>query len=266
MDRDSVVTACLVLNRRKPYLSGKFVRAGSLIKIRYSSLPTGLHVRAEARGRHTFIYLLPGLTPAQRRAAMHRVRSSARMGLGPKVSAAGFTRAMAADSVRTTIRNGGAAMRMHPALLLLPVVLLVSTVVAYALMVTVSVRIQPDTAGPGAVPVAPAQGAGTTGASRTAGSPPGGAAVSAGARRPGLSRPGRQAPSRSRGQAADLVPGASGRSSSALPSPSGSGSSSPAPAQPRPAPSHSAAPPRSPSPVPTPLPCEHGPLGVCLYQ
>lgn len=254
------------MNRRKPYLSGKFVRAGSLIKIRYSSLPTGLHVRAEARGRHTFIYLLPGLTPAQRRAALHRVRSSARMGLGPKVSTAGFTRAMAADSVRTTIRNGGAAMRMHPALLLLPVVLVVSTVVAYALMVTVSVRIQPDTAGPGAVPVAPVH-AGATGASRAAGSPPGRAAASDGLGKLGrLSRPGGQAPNRNRGQAAVVVPPASGRSSSALPPPSGSGTSSPAPAQPRPAPSHSAAPPRSPSPAPTPPPCEPGPLGVCLYQ
>ena len=39
-----------------------------MVKIRYSELPAGLHVRAEARGRDTVIYLLPGLTPAQRRA------------------------------------------------------------------------------------------------------------------------------------------------------------------------------------------------------
>ena len=60
-----------------------------MIKIRYADLPGGLHVRVEARGKDTIIYLLPGLTVAQRRAALRRARSSARMGHGPRLPAPG---------------------------------------------------------------------------------------------------------------------------------------------------------------------------------
>ena len=53
-----------------------------MIKIRYADLPAGLHIRAVARGKDTIIFLLPGLTPPQRQAALRRARSSARMGHG----------------------------------------------------------------------------------------------------------------------------------------------------------------------------------------
>ena len=43
-----------------------------MIKIRYADLPAGLHIRAVARGKDTVIYLLPGLTAAQRQAALRR--------------------------------------------------------------------------------------------------------------------------------------------------------------------------------------------------
>ena len=98
------------------------------MKIRYAELPVGLHVSAEPRGRDTIIFLQPGLTASQRHAALARVRSSGRMGYGPRVSPVGMALAVSADKIRTTVRNGVAAMRGHPLLLLPPVFLLVSTI------------------------------------------------------------------------------------------------------------------------------------------
>jgi hypothetical protein len=113
-----------------------------MVKIRYSELPAGLHVSAEKRGRHTIVYLLPGLTAAQRRAALIRVRSSARMGHGPGLPAVSMTVALGSDRLRTTVRNGAAAMRGHPLLLLPPLILLVSGGIVFVLMsfVTLTVR------------------------------------------------------------------------------------------------------------------------------
>jgi hypothetical protein len=105
-----------------------------VIKIRYADLPGGLHVRAEACGKDTIIYLLPGLTEAQRRAALHRARSSARIGHGPELPAAGVVRAMAADRVRTTAGNALAALRVHLGVSVPLVVIAVSGAVAYALL------------------------------------------------------------------------------------------------------------------------------------
>lgn len=97
-------------------------------KIRYAELPAGLHVSAKPHGRDMIIFLQPGLNAAQRRAALARVRSIGRMGYGPPVSALGMAMAVSADKVRTTMRNGVAAMRGHPVLLLPPMFLLVSTI------------------------------------------------------------------------------------------------------------------------------------------
>ncbi len=55
-----------------------------MIKIRYTDLPAGLHIGGGPR-KDTVIYLLPGLTAAQRQAALRRARSSARMGHGPRL-------------------------------------------------------------------------------------------------------------------------------------------------------------------------------------
>jgi hypothetical protein len=113
-----------------------------VIKIRYADLPGGLHARAEARGRHTvIIYLLPGLTVAQRRAVLRRLRSSARVGHGPLLSRAGMARAMAADRIRTNLRNAAAALRVHPAILAPPLLLTVAAAVAFVLLVPVPVGI-----------------------------------------------------------------------------------------------------------------------------
>jgi len=119
-----------------------------VIKIRYADLPGGLHARAEARGRHTVIYLLPGLTVPQRRAALRRLRSSARMGRGPRLSGAGIVRAMAADRVRTNVKNAAAALRVHPGILAPPLVLSVAAAVAFVLLVPVGFN-SPSGSNPG---------------------------------------------------------------------------------------------------------------------
>lgn len=114
-----------------------------MIKIRYSDLPGGLHVRAEVQGRHKVLYLLPGLTAAQRTAAIRRARSAARVGHGPRLPALGLARARAADRIRATVGNGLAAMRVHPALCVPPMVVILAGTAAYLVLVSFSGRILP---------------------------------------------------------------------------------------------------------------------------
>src|SRR5450432_1711288 len=109
-------------------------RSVPVIKIRYSDLPAGLHLSAEVRGKHTVLFLLPGLTAAQRKAAVRRARSAARVGHGPALPALGLARAVAADRIATTVRNGLAAMRMHPALFIPPMIIMVSVAITYLLL------------------------------------------------------------------------------------------------------------------------------------
>ena len=105
-----------------------------MVKIRYSALPSGLHVAAAADHDGTVVYLQPGLTQAQRRAALVRVRSSARMGQGPTLPRPAMARAIAADKVRTNARIGAAAARRHPMLFLPPTILLVVSAAVLVLM------------------------------------------------------------------------------------------------------------------------------------
>jgi hypothetical protein len=100
-----------------------------MVKIRYSELPAGLHVAAAGDRDCTVVYLQPGLTPAQRRAALFRVRSSARIGQGPTLPRPAMARAIAADRVRTSAHVGAAATRRHPMLFLPPLILMVSALV-----------------------------------------------------------------------------------------------------------------------------------------
>jgi hypothetical protein len=104
-----------------------------MVRIRYSELPVGLHVTAVAVGRQTIVYLLPGLTRAERQAALLRVRSSAHMGHGPSLPAFGLARALAADWLRTRARTLGAAVRRHP-LLLVPAAALISSLTVLVLV------------------------------------------------------------------------------------------------------------------------------------
>jgi hypothetical protein len=104
-----------------------------MVRIRYSELPVGLHVTAVAVGRQTIVYLLPGLTPAERQSALLRVRSSARMGHGPSLPAFALTRAVAADRLRAGVHTFAAVMRRHP-LLLVPFAALVSSITVLVLV------------------------------------------------------------------------------------------------------------------------------------
>jgi hypothetical protein len=112
-----------------------------MIKIRYAELPAGLHVTAEGDRRGTVVYLLPGLTPAQRRAALRRIRSSARMGQGPTLPAPAMAAAIAADRARTTARTCAAAMRGHPVLFLPPLIAVVVSAIVFMLMLQVPLTV-----------------------------------------------------------------------------------------------------------------------------
>ncbi|MBV9381057.1 MAG: hypothetical protein JOY82_19095 [Streptosporangiaceae bacterium] len=85
-----------------------------MIRIRYRDLPPGLHALAEVTGQSAIIYLLPGLTAAQRKAALRRLRHEARMGLGPMLPATHLAVALTADRARAAARNLIAIVRLHP--------------------------------------------------------------------------------------------------------------------------------------------------------
>jgi hypothetical protein len=233
-----------------------------VIKIRYADLPAGLHIRAVARGNDTIIYLLPGLTTAQRQAALRRARSSARMGQGPRLPVAGVLGAVIVDRMRTTLRNGAAAMRGHPAILVPPLVIIMSAAVAYILLVSVNIRIHDPQAG------------------GSRGTPVPAAVAPLGSRADDPhSRPGSAGPTSSR-QSQRPAPGRSGGGHGATggsPSPSPTPSPSTSTSAPSPSPSPSAAPSPTPSaggtnstgsgsgsPGAGGLCLDVGPLGVCL--
>lgn len=94
-----------------------------MISIRYRDLPSGMHARAEFAGRSTTIYLQPGLTGAQRAAAVRRLRQEGRMGCGPSLPCARLALACAADRVRCGARQLIAIIRLHPVGALLPALL-----------------------------------------------------------------------------------------------------------------------------------------------
>jgi hypothetical protein len=235
-----------------------------VVKIRYGDLPGGLHVRAVARGKHTVIYLLPGLTLDQRRAALRRVRSTARMGQGPQISAGGLTCAVIADRILTTARNVVGAMRLHPAMFVPLIVILLSAAVAFFLLSSVSIRIRspqasaPETLlGPPIAAAAAPRNGGHVDPDQPGG-PSAGHSPTSTPTRPG----GRPSPSPSRSA-----------SPSPSPDPVPTGSVQPPGPGPGPSPSPDPSPAPSPSPWPTPSPTrpggsglcvEVGPLGVCL--
>jgi hypothetical protein len=233
-----------------------------VIKIRYSDLPGGLHVRVAASGNDTIIYLLPGLTTVQRRAALRRARSSARMGHGPDLPGAGVAGAVMADGVRTTLRNVAGAMRIHPGLFFPPIVIISFAAVAYILLVSVTAGVHsPQAGGAGGGPGDPMpQGV----------APPPGSQPQAPAPLPAKSGRPRSSPAGAHHTTAPS-PSASPRPSATAPGTTSQPSPSPTPTQP--APSASPSPrPDSPNPGGTVAAtssgsqlCLHiGPLGACL--
>jgi hypothetical protein len=226
-----------------------------LIKIRYSQLQVGLHATVKTEGGHTVIYLVPGLSAAERRSAMDRLRASGKVGYGPKLPAIPLAVAIMVDRVKVTTTNAIAAARLHPTGIAIPGVVLVSGAILYALLVTVSVNlglpVTSDLAvGPlpvAAVPVSTA----TTPPHRPSGyqADPGPGSQPAGTRSPG------SVGSKSRqGQ-----PGRSGSGRSAHPSPTGT---HPSTSPPTPSSSPSSSPSGSPSASPSPSPTKSN--TICL--
>jgi hypothetical protein len=274
-----------------------------VIKIRYADLPQGLHAQVRTAGRWPVIYLLPGLSPAQRRDALRRLIRTSRQGYGPRLRVSGVAFAVARDVTKSTARTGLAAVRGHPAGSAVLAAFLAAAVVCYSLFVTVTVRLSPGPAGPPA-----AAGAAPSGLRQSGGpgrSPGGGASTPAGTQ-PAATRPHGTSPSGAAGSGSSGSATSGPAPSGSVPPgsvppgsvPSGSGPSGPGPTGPAaslgpvplgtwsapggvlpslparapgpaPAPSPSAAPPpASPGPRQTAHPgglcLQLGPLGVCV--
>jgi hypothetical protein len=103
-----------------------------MIRIRRSGLPPGLYARAEAQGRNTVIYLLPGLPAADRRAALLRLRRNGSMGYGPRLPVAGLAVAVLLDRIGAVAQGGTASFRAHPFLMLPPTIIAVTAILAAA--------------------------------------------------------------------------------------------------------------------------------------
>lgn len=118
-----------------------------MIKICYrdsNELSPGLHAAAERHGRSTTVYLLSGLTTAERRAALRRLRLSARMGHCPRLPAEQLALALLADRIRITIGQAGAVFRLHPAGSTVPVMVISGGAIAFLVLSTVSIRVLHD--------------------------------------------------------------------------------------------------------------------------
>ena len=112
-----------------------------MIKIRYSELQPGLHATTKTENGHTVLYLVRGLSTAERRNAIGRLRASANVGHGPKLPTIPLALALIADRVKQNTKNAMAAVRLHPTGAAIPAVFLVSGAILYALFVTVSVNL-----------------------------------------------------------------------------------------------------------------------------
>jgi hypothetical protein len=115
-----------------------------VIKIRYrdaDELSPGLHAAAVPQGRNTIVFLLPGLTAAERRAALRRLRLSARMGYCPPLPPAQLALALAADRIRTTVGQLGALVRSHPAGSTVPVMVISAGAIAFLALSAVSIQV-----------------------------------------------------------------------------------------------------------------------------
>jgi hypothetical protein len=141
-----------------------------VIRIRYSSeLQPGLNGKAVRIGRTTFVYLLPGLTPAQRAATLRRLRQHGRMGLSPRLPAVPLSAAVLQDRVGTAFGQTRAIVRTHPAASTVPVIIVSAAVIGFLLASAVSIKIihTPLATGSGAIGAAhastPAPSAGATG-------------------------------------------------------------------------------------------------------
>jgi hypothetical protein len=115
-----------------------------MIKIRYrdpNELSPGLHAAAERHGRNTTVYLLSGLSAAQRRAVLRRLRISGRRGYDPRLPAPQLALALLADRIRTMFGRAGAVFREHPAGSTVPVMVISAGAIAFLALSAVSIRV-----------------------------------------------------------------------------------------------------------------------------
>jgi hypothetical protein len=236
-----------------------------MISVRYChwrDLSPGLNATAQCNRRGTVVYLVPGLTRDERRAALRRLRMASRIGAGPELPAAQLAFALLADRIRTVAGRAGAIVRVHPAASALPVLLVSVGVIVFLSLSAVSVQVLPQqAAGPSPLLA------------------PGPAATAGGhAHRPhratpvNLIRSDPPPPGHTRHESGGSGSGQGGQGNGRQPTISGSASpaptSPPATGQPSPGP--------APTPTPTPTPSASppaprggaclkvGPLGVCL--
>jgi hypothetical protein len=130
-----------------------------VIRIRYldpNELSPGLHAAAEQHGRTTIVYLISGLTAAERRAALRRLRLSARMGCSPELPVPLLALALLADRIKTATGRAGAVFRLHPAGSTVPVMMVSAGAIAFLALSAVSIRVLhphlPGQAASGAAP------------------------------------------------------------------------------------------------------------------
>jgi hypothetical protein len=142
----------------------------AVIRIRYKELSPGLHGKAERHGGRTTVYLLPGLTGRQRKAALRRLRQEASRGYGPALPLPKLTLALGASRAGQGLRSAAAVIRLHPAGSVLPV-LAAGALMALFVLASVSVRIMhvPGGSATGSSPAAGA--AGPAGAAPPPGAP-----------------------------------------------------------------------------------------------
>jgi hypothetical protein len=134
-----------------------------MIRVRYrgsNELSPGLHATAERDGRRTTVYLLDGMTAAQRRSALRRLRLTARMGHCPRLPAAQLAFALFTDRIRTGIGRAGRVLRLHPAGSTVPIMVLSGGAITFLLFSTVSIHvIRPGAAGQSGAGTSPAASA-----------------------------------------------------------------------------------------------------------
>jgi hypothetical protein len=130
-----------------------------VIRVRYqdgssgSHRGTGLYGTAKRCPQGVTIYLVPGLTGRQRQAVIRRLRQEASRGCGPELPLPGLLVALGADRVRVAVKLTAAAVRLHPAAMLLPTGLVAAGML---LLVLTSAGVRPE----------PADAAGRAGASQ----------------------------------------------------------------------------------------------------
>lgn len=120
-----------------------------MISIRYKNLTPGMHAEAVSEAGHIIVYLVPGLTPAQRKAALRRLRQEGNRGCGPYLPPGQLAVALAVDQLRTGVWSTASAVRHHPVGTLVPAILACGLIGGF---VSASMYAQVETASPASAP------------------------------------------------------------------------------------------------------------------